>query len=107
MDYSALASKGHELISRFGLKVSLTRAGATVGSGVGVFIQSKSEDASSPSSSVLAQTSQNARTLLLSGLIKAPLVGDVLTSDKQSWTVQSVEITRPTNVTLLYRVEVI
>ena len=103
MDYSQITKKTHELIKRFGLSVKITRSGASLGSAYGVFDDSKKE----PFGGMMqAQTIAGERTLLLSGFSKLPEVGDVVTGDKDAWTVMSVEFIRPATTTVLYILKV-
>jgi hypothetical protein len=106
MDYARLAAKGNTLLKKYGVSMKLTRDGTSVGSGFGMFVQKESADETTSVSSTLAQTSLTARSLLFSGTAKAPLVGDVLAADKETWKVQRVEVIRPAATTLLYKLEV-
>lgn len=106
MDYAALAKTGDKLLRQFGVSVKITRLGVSVGTGYGVFTMSEAKDETTSQSSLLAQTSSITRSLLLSGLAKAPQVGDVVTADKDSWTVEAVEVVRPGSTTVLYKLVV-
>ena len=108
MDYAALQATAHNLIAQVGLSVSLSRLGVKYASNVkGVFVESDNKDETSSSSSLLAQTSQRTRRLLLSGLSKEPLVGDTVTADKRTYLIEAIEVVRPAATTLLYKCEVV
>lgn len=107
MDYAALAKTGNRLLQQHGMSMKVTRAGVAVGSAYGIFVKAETKDETSSASSVLASTSQTVKGLLLSGLAKAPLVGDVLSADKGSWTVRAVDTVRPTTTTVLYKLDVL
>lgn len=106
MDYAALAKTANTLLKGAGILVTVNRAGLKVSSGYAVFVASKSENDDSNPSSLLAQTSITNKMLLLSGLAKEPMVGDTITADKITYTVQTVEKVRPASVTVLYKCEV-
>lgn len=106
MNYTAIASTANALLTKYGLTVTLTRTGVLVGSGSAAFVAGTTKNETSSTSSVLAQTAIRHRTVILSGLLSEPQVGDVLAADNDSWVVQSVERVRPAATTILYRLEV-
>jgi len=106
LDYAQITKNTHELIKRFGLSVKLTRAGSNVGYAVGVFDQTKKQNETSTSSAYRAQSTATERMLYLSGLMKAPAVGDIVNADKDTWTVIEIEVVRPSTTTVLYILKV-
>jgi hypothetical protein len=107
MDYTALAHTATDLLGDFGTVVKITRNGTSVGSGNAVFSTSSLEDDASTNSSYLAQTSMRYRKVILSGLMKEPMVGDTLTADRDSWVIQSVKKVRPATTTVIYKLEIV
>lgn len=101
LSYSPIASRVDAALKKVGIQAKVTRQGAAVGSGYGVFQTSKSSLDAQP----MLQTVVSSRTFILSGMAKAPEVGDTLTADKSTYTVTSVVTKRPTNVTLVYVLE--
>jgi hypothetical protein len=107
MDYARMAGIADKLLSTVGMRVSVSRAGASVGSGSGVFVNKTKQDQTTPASSVLAQTAMTERVLLLSGLVREVEVGDTVVAERITYKVTGVEIVRPTTTTLLYKLTVV
>lgn len=107
MDYAALASTANTLIKGAGLSVTITRNGVKVTTAYAVFVGGETKNETSSGSSVLASTAMTTKSVLLSGLAKAPQVGDLLVAEKFSMTVQKIETLRPAATTILYKLEVI
>ena len=106
MNYAALASGADKLLKTYGAKATVRRAGANITSGWGVLSQAETRNETARPSSVLASTAIATKTLLLSGLAKPVLVGDVVTFDATNYTVSAVETIRPATTTVLYKLEV-
>jgi len=106
MDYKALQTTANTLITNAGLKIKIVRDGTTVASGYGVFAGASTKTSTDGESSVLAQTVIQNRTLLISGALKAPMIGDYITSDALTLFVTDVDLVRPGGTTVLYKVEV-
>lgn len=109
IDYKAIQGKADKAFKKLGFPVSVMRGTSKVGSGYGVFTENKTayDQTTRIQSALAAQTAFSHRTLLLSGSFKAPLVGDSVVSEKETFLVKSVEALRPTDTTLLYTLEVI
>lgn len=102
LDYAPIAKRVDAALRKVGVPVKVTRNGNTVGSAYGIFVERKN---TLDASEALMQTTVRQRVLKLSGLSKPPAIGDTVTTDKDEFTVASVETTRPTTVTLMYSLE--
>lgn len=103
MDYRSIAKKADTLLKRTGLRIKVTRAGASVGTGYGVFDDAPKEN---DPGFLQAQTIIGERVLYLSGLTKPPEVNDVIEADKDRWTITSLIAVRPATTTVLYILKV-
>jgi len=104
MDFNELLSEVDAMFADIASdnKITIKRGSKTVGSGFGIWAEQKA----GYDSNAAMQTIVNTRVLLLSGSVKPPEDGDELVTKDGLFTVRSVETTRPTTTTLLYRVEV-
>jgi hypothetical protein len=102
VNYKSIVQRVDSAFKKAGMQVKITRGDVTVGTGYGLFVQSKATMESSP----LLQTTISQKVFKLSGAAKAPEVGDTLIANKETFTVKSVETTRPTTTTLAYVLEV-
>lgn len=104
MDYAALAV---QIIERFGgVPFTVKRGTTTVGSAKGVVVNNRAENETASSSSALAQTAMVSKTILLASMPQDPLVGDYVTTPGKTYMVQAVDTVRPTDTTILYKLEV-
>ena len=106
LDYRAIQLRVDRALQQTGLRISVTRGDESVGKGWAVFVAKSEADAESPGSAQMAQTATTTRQVLVSGLMRAPQTGDVVSADKESWRVLMVEAVRPTTTTLIYKCEV-
>lgn len=97
------AAEFADLIALFGQSVKITRQGASVGSGIGAFVASRSADVQGSSLPGVSNAANTTKTLLLQGTVKAPLVGDNVTSSQGTYSVVSVEAINPSGDVQLYR----
>ena len=100
LDFKLVQGKVNSAFAKIGTQVKVTRAGASVGTGYGLFVANTTKLESSGS----FQTGLSTRTLKLA-INKAPEIGDIVVVDKQTFTVTGVETVRPTTTTLLYTLE--
>jgi hypothetical protein len=107
INYTSIQSKVKGILKDVGLPVTIERDGAKLTSGYGVMVGSEAEDDSTGRPAVLAQTSLKNRKLLIDGLAKEPLVGDVVTYNKEIMTITLVERIKPAATTVLYKVDVV
>ena len=106
LDYAALAQDADAILKDLGMKVVLYRAGLKVGTGYGIFEGGDAKDETQSTSSLLAQTSLDHNSLILTGLLKQPMVGDVILFGKKQFTVTEVNTTAPTGIALIYKCRV-
>lgn len=90
-------------IAKFGAAVKVTRNGATVGSGYGIFTKART---TIDGSGQQFQTAITVKSMTLTALAKTPEVGDIITFQKETYTVQAVEVIRPSDTSIAYKVEV-
>ena len=93
------------LIKEVGMSVKVTRQGAAVASGMGVFVGSKSADVQGSSLPGVSNTANTMKTVLVQALSKPPLVGDDITSTQGTFSIESVEAINPAGTVLLYKLE--
>jgi hypothetical protein len=105
--YSDFKDLATDLLKELGEKVTVSRAGTTVGTGHGVFTGSSSSAEGSSSSSNLASTEITTRSMVLSSAFEDIRVGDNLVADKKTHTITSVSRKRPTDLTIAWQVEVV
>lgn len=102
LDYDNIANRVRSALQRVGMPVEITRDGAAVGSGYGVFVKLKDNfDGTEP----LMQTTAKNRVLKLTAIESPPFVGDEVTIGDDVLTVTSVEAHRPTATTVAYTLE--
>ena len=100
-DLTGTKAEADATLKEFGIPVKVTRNGASVGSGYGIF----TANTTSLDSAQGVQTGLGSRTMKLGAIAKAPEIGDTVVADKTSFSVRSVAALRPTTVTLLYTLE--
>ena len=94
------------LVADFGQSVKVTRLGATVTSGMGAFVASRSADTVGSSLPGVSNTANTTKTLLLQGTVsKPPLVGDDLSCTQGTFSIVAVETVNPSGVVQLYKLE--
>jgi hypothetical protein len=104
INYSDLQAKALSLIKTYGLKVTISRAGTKIISTYGVFAKQDQADDTKSKSSILAQTEFSQRSIYLAAVGKVvPAVGDILASDKETFTIKSIETLRPGGTTVYYK----
>ncbi len=106
INYKSLQTEVDTLLRSLGVSASIQRGGSPYTTGYGVFVEKKSEDGASGPTSLLAQTSTGTRVFLLTGTSLEPAPGDYLIVGTDSYYVRVVEIQQPTNLKLLYKLEV-
>jgi hypothetical protein len=105
--YDELNGTATSLLTEFGFTVSVTRAGAKVGTVKAVQVQRKRDDLKGAIANVQTMTSYvsgDERSLLLSAGKLIPKVGDVLSYSKGEWTIKHVEEVNPGGTSLLWKV---
>ena len=102
MDYANIANVTTKILSRFGAPLKVTRGGAVVGTGYGIFDEQKSGYETTEQ----FQTAVTKKTIVASKLAKTPQVGDIVTFLKTNYTVSGVAVTSPTGTDVLYTLEV-
>jgi guanyl-specific ribonuclease Sa len=96
-----------ELFGEFDAQAyQVLRNGALLGTCTGFMVSNKAANETGSSTSGMAQTSMAARTLILSAIPQDPLVGDYVTTPGKTYMVQAVDTVRPTDTTILYKLEV-
>ena len=102
--YKDMQQVATDLLKEFGEPIKVTREGATVGTGVGLFVHNMT----TIDGAAMYQTAVGNKRLILNAIsaTKSPEVGDLVLADKVEYTVKSVSTLRPTNITIFYNLEV-
>lgn len=98
MNFNGSQELAKRLINKNGIRVALKRDGTDIAKGTGIFATRKKDAAQ------LTQSTN--RLLLVAGLKLDPQVGDIIVVDKREHTVMAMEVVRPTNITILWKIEV-
>jgi hypothetical protein len=102
----AFAQEIAALIAEVGQSVSIKRQGASVTSGKGVFISSRSENITSSRLPGVSNAASTMKTLLLQATVsKPPLVGDDVVSSQGTFRVMTVSVTNPAGIAIIYKLE--
>ncbi|MEJ7929849.1 hypothetical protein WG922_07685 [Ramlibacter sp. AN1015] len=91
-------------LTRIGKTMTVLRNGVKVGATKGVELSSEQTD---DSNSLLAQTAQTRKTLIVFPVKQAFVVGDTVVMEKQTFTITKVDAFRPAAYTLYVKLEVI
>lgn len=104
-DYLSARDGADELLNEFGMPVVLIRNTVPVATSTGVFINNNTSRVPGVST-----TAVGSLTMLLSGSIESPEVGDELLVDDgngNQYYIESVDAVKPSTTTLLYRVNLL
>jgi hypothetical protein len=106
MDYQLLNTTATALIKRAGFPIVVSRDGATVGKGHGVFSPSKKQAEQGATSAT--PLSIASKTMYATAVGKFdPQVGDLISGGKLGrWQVVAVEDYKPSTLTVAFRIEV-
>lgn len=97
-----MAKVATDLITKFGAAVNVTRGGVSQGTGVGVFVTTKTIIEAAQE----YQTAITTKSMFISAGVKSVMVGDIVTFQSQNYTVKTVEVYSPVSKAIAFKVEV-